>query len=71
MCRVHCELSLGHFSGVVRVQRPAPLPGAVVCAGQQGHLPAVPLPLLHPAVLLLWQHCCRPYLGTVPAQLQL
>ena len=66
LCRLDCELSLGYLSGVVCVQRPAPLPGAVVCAGQQGHVPAVPLPLLHPALLLLWQHCCGPHLGPVP-----
>lgn len=66
LCRLNCELSLGYLSGVVCVQRPAPLPGAVVRAGQQGHVSAVPLPLLHPALLLLWQHCCGPHLGPVP-----
>ena len=69
--RLHREFSIGYLSGVVCVQRPAPLPGAVVRAGQQGHLPAVPLPLLHPALLLLWQYCCGPHLGPLPSHLQL
>ena len=53
-CRVYGQLALGHLSGVVRVQCPAPLPSALVCTGQQGHLPAVPLPLqgLPPTYLL-------------------
>ena len=70
-CRLDSEQSSGHFSGVVCVQCAAPLPGAVVCADWQGHEPAVPVPLLHPVVLLLWQHCCWPHLGSLPSQLQL
>ena len=70
-CRLHCQLSFGHLSGVVCVQRSASLPGVVVRAGQQGHDPAVFVPLLHPAVLLLWQHCGGPHLGALPSHLQL
>ena len=70
-CRLNCELPTGHLSGVVCVQCPAPLPGAMVCVGGQRHQLAVPVPLLHPAVLLLWQHCCGAHLGFVPPQLQL